>query len=468
MNRSSLPAIVATVVVGSTLALSACGGGAAKPNVVLVVVDSLGADAVGPHGSESSVTPQIDRLSAEGATFLRAVSVASWNLPSMSSLVTSTPPWVHGQGTTGTTGAVTTLAEVFSRDGYRTAAFTEAAWPLLEKGFDTFENTAGDQIFGDPGENSAKTTVDAALAWIGRTDDTRPFFLLVHTYEAHSYFLGKPAHHAFARREHPDYQGPFRDWAIRDFSRPAADQITEALLKASPGDLAYVKSLYRGAVAEVDQQIGRLAAGAAPGATVVAVTSSNGEGFRPDLLRVHHGARLHDDVLHVPLVVAWPRHLEPARVDSLVETLDVAPTLLALASLPPEPRFTGVPLVAAEGGFMTRFRGPRFHVEAPAERTVIAEEAAFQVLPSGERAAATVPQYALYSGLVTLIDTGDHVELYDLKTDPGQEKNLAAERPEVAQSLRDTLHQVVDRAGKATAGPDADQLEQLRSLGYVQ
>ena len=69
---------------------------------------------------------------------------------------------------------------------------------------------------------------------------------------------------------------------------------------------------------------------------------------------------------------------------------------------------------------------------------------------------------------MTLIDTGDHVELYDLKTDPGQEKNLAAERPEVAQSLRDALHQVVDRAGKPTAGPDADQLEQLRSLGYVQ
>jgi len=104
----------------------------------------------------------------------------------------------------------------------------------------------------------------------------------------------------------------------------------------------------------------------------------------------------------------------------------------------------------------------------PADRTLIAEEAAFQVLPDGRRAPATGPRYALYSGLVTLVESGDGVELYDLKTDPGQEKDLASERPEVAQALREQLHEVVDRAGRASAGPDSDQLEQLRSLGYVQ
>lgn len=458
-------------LLGASSALVGCSGGGTKPNVVLVVVDSLRADALGDHEGRASATPEIDRLAGSGLVFGRAVSPASWNLPAMSSLVTSTPPWVHGQGSAGSGGGVTTLAEAFGRAGYSTGAFTEVAWPLLGQGFDTFVNTAGDDLFGDPETSSARRTVDAALEWVERQGEARPFFLLVHTYEAHSYFLGKPAHHAFACREHPDYRGPFREWAVRDFSRPAAEQVTTALLKASPDDIAYVRSLYRGAVSEADREIGRLAASvraAGRGTTVVVVTSTNGEGFRPDLKRVHHGGRLHDDLLHVPLVFSWPDHLEPGAVDALVETLDVAPTLLALASLPTESAFTGRSLVSAEDGFFASLRGTRFQARTLAERPVIAEEAAFQVLPSGERTTATVPQYALYAGLVTLIDTGDSVELYDLKTDPGQEKDLAPARPAVAEALRGQLHEVVDRAGRGAAGPDPEQLEQLRSLGYVQ
>src|SRR5512139_3010032 len=79
------------------LPLAGCGGGR-PPNVVLIVVDSLRADALGPQGSQRSVSPRIDRLAADGLRLERAVAPASWNLPSLSSLVTSTYPWVHGQG----------------------------------------------------------------------------------------------------------------------------------------------------------------------------------------------------------------------------------------------------------------------------------------------------------------------------------------------------------------------------------
>src|SRR5512134_888085 len=116
------------------LTFAACGG-PRPPNVVLVVVDSLRADAVSPQGSQPSVAPRLDRLAADGLRFERAVAPASWNLPSLSSLVTSTYPWVHGQGAPAGKADVTTLAEAFSRAGYRTAAFSEASWPLLERGF---------------------------------------------------------------------------------------------------------------------------------------------------------------------------------------------------------------------------------------------------------------------------------------------------------------------------------------------
>jgi arylsulfatase A-like enzyme len=452
------------------LPLADCGG-SRPPNVVLIVVDSLRADALGPQGNEPSVSPRIDRLAAEGLRFERAVAPASWNLPSLSSLVTSTYPWVHGQGAPAPKADVTTLAEAFSRAGYRTAAFSEVAWPLLERGFGAFENTAGPDVFGDPRGNSAAKTLGAALAW-ARKDDPQPFFLLVHTYEVHSYFLGKPAHLAFAQKERPTYRGPFREWGIRDLTKPAGPQVIDALLKANVDDIAYVRALYRGAVAETDGEIGRFADGLAAagleGRTILALTSTNGEGFRPDLKRVHHGGRLHDDVLHVPLFLRWPGHLLAGASRALVGTLDVAPTLVRLAGLPEEPLFAGRPLVSADTSFLSRFRGPRFLLRTLSAQPTVAQEAAFRILPSGQREAATTPQLALHSEWASLLADGDRVELYDLKADPEQEKDLAAARPEVATALREQLRRLAEGAGRAGSAPDAAQLEQLRSLGYVQ
>jgi uncharacterized sulfatase len=460
--------LLSAASVVAALPLAGCGAGGPKPNVVLIVVDSLRADAL---GGEPSASPALDALAAEGVRFERAVAPASWNLPSVSSLITSAPPWRHGQGAPATgSEEVATLAETFAAAGYRTGAFTEMAWPLLQRGFDTFQNTAFGHTFGDPEANSAARTLGAALEWVREGDP--PFFLLVHTYEVHSYFLGKPRHHELARAAHPEYEGPFLHWAIRDLSQPAGPQVMEALLGAGDDDLAYVRSLYRAAVAELDAEVGAFVDGLREAgleeSTVVVLTSSNGEGFRPDLKRVHHGGRLHHDVLHVPLIVRWPGHLEAGVQSSLVATLDVAPTLVELAGLPEQPLFTGRPLLAPRGGLLAPFRGPRFQARKLSKEPVVAQEAAFRILPSGEREAATEPQYALYLDWVTFIDSGERAELYDLKDDPEQEANRAAEHEKGVKGLRKQVRRIAESAGAGAEAPDAEQLEQLRSLGYVQ
>ncbi len=463
-------ALLVPVLSALVLPLLACGGGR-PPNVVLIVVDSLRADALGPRGSLPSVSPRIDRLATDGLRFERTIAPASWNLPSLSSLVTSSYPWKHGQGAAAGQGDLRTLAEVFSKAGYRTAAFSEApAWPLLKRGFEVFENTAGSEVFGDPRANSSAKTLGAALAW-ARKEDSRPFFVLVHTYEVHSYFLGKPEHHAFARRERPAYHGPFRDWGIRDLTKPAGPQVIDALLGANADDVAYLRALYRGALLGLDAEVGRFADGlkaaALDGGTVLALTSTNGEGFRPDLKRVHHGGRLHDDVLHVPFLVRWPEHLRPGVSSALVSTLDVAPTLVRLGGIAAEPSFGGRSLVSADTSFLSRFRGPRFLLRTLSSQPALAQEATFRILPSGRREAATAPLLALYSDWVSLIVEGKEARLYDLKDDPQQEKDLAAAHPDVADSLRQQLRGLAEDASR-DSGPDAAQLEQLRSLGYVQ
>lgn len=469
MKRLLVRAASAAIAVFPLL-IAGCGG-ARRPNVVLVVVDSLRADGLGCYGDPPGASPAIDKLCAEGVRFDRAVAQAPWNVPSVSSLLTSTYPWKNGRGVGDVKpGEVATLAEVLAKGGYRTGAFTEVSWPLIQRGFQTFENTAGADVFGDPRGSSAAKTFAAALRW-SRNDDKRPFFALIHTYEAHSWFLGKPAHHAWAKRELPGYRGKFADWGIRDLSRPAGPQVIDALLAAGPEDVAYARALYRGAIAEVDKQVGALATelktAGLDESTAVVITSSNGEGFRPDLKRVHHGGRLHDDVLRVPLVVRWRRHVTPGVASSLVQLLDVAPTVLGLAGLSPEPLFVGRALLAADTGLLERFRSPRFAPRELPPQPAVAEDATFTTLPSGQRTNTTAPQLVLYSEWATLIDAGDHVELYDLRADPGQERDVAGKHREAAASLREQLKRYASEAGPAKA-PDSAQLEQLRSLGYVQ
>src|SRR5512139_2905699 len=105
MRRLALPLLALPALV---LPAAACGR-SRPPNVVLIVVDSLRADAVGPQGGQPTVSPRIDRLAADGLRFERAVAPASWNLPSLSSLMTSTYPWVNGQGAPATAADLTTL-----------------------------------------------------------------------------------------------------------------------------------------------------------------------------------------------------------------------------------------------------------------------------------------------------------------------------------------------------------------------
>jgi len=416
------------------------------------------------------VTPAIDALAAQGLVSERARAQAGWNLPSISSLVTSAYPDRHGQGTSAAgTGDVVTLAEVLGSSGYRTAAFTEAAWPLLERGFGRFSNTAAPHLYGDPRQSSADKTFGEVADWI-QAGGQGPFFVLVHTYEVHSYFMGKPYARAAASAEDPGYKGRFLDWGIRDTETPVGPRVIDALLGAQPEDVDYVKGLYRAAVANVDAGVGRLVAALEASGhakdTVVIVTSSNGEGFRPDLKRVHHGGRLHDDQLRVPLIMTWPGRLRPGSVRSLVESIDVAPTVLALAGLPAEKRFDGSSLVAPETGFMARLRGPRFLASGEAKKESFAEESAMRVLPSGERVASTAHQTALVSDWVKLIEGDGNVELYDLKADPGEERNLAADQPDAVAALRAETERLI--AGGSEAGPAAETEDQLRSLGYVQ
>ena len=172
---TALGAIAALVVITS------CRGRAERPNIVLVIVDTLRADALGCYGSPEGLTPNIDRLAAGGVRFDRLVAQASWTAPSIATILSSRYPSEHGEGARRLAVGVdpVTIAETFARRGYRTAAFVEVEWPYLHRGFQTFDNSTPDFSFRmKPERRGAPITFEHASNWIATHRDA-PFFLLV-------------------------------------------------------------------------------------------------------------------------------------------------------------------------------------------------------------------------------------------------------------------------------------------------
>ena len=137
--------------------------------------------------------------------------------------------------------------------------------------------------------------VDRALAWLAK-DDTRPFFLWVHLYDAHAPYTPPPA------------------WRARHPGRP-----------------------YDGEVSAVDEQVGRileeLRRRGLDGSTVVAVAADHGEGLG-EHGELTHGLLLYEPTLHVPLLLRAPWGLKARVVEAPVSLVDLAPTLAGLLGHP--------------------------------------------------------------------------------------------------------------------------------------
>ena len=163
------------------------------PNVVLITIDTLRADAIGAYGASGGVTPLIDRLAAAGTRFETAHAHAVLTLPSHSSLLSSRYPFAHGvRDNAGFRfpASMDTLATWLRARGYRTGAFV-SAFPLdarfgLARGFDEYD----DRLSGSPRpaffeqERDGRETVARARAWLAGGDG-RPSFCWVHLFEPH-------------------------------------------------------------------------------------------------------------------------------------------------------------------------------------------------------------------------------------------------------------------------------------------
>ena len=428
-RRPALPWVVAAgVAVAIGVALAArpragarAGEEGARANVLLVTIDTLRADRLGCYGYARASTPILDGLAARGARFPVAVAHAPLTAPSHASILTGLTPLRHGVRDNGRfvlPQTVPTLAEAFHAAGYRTAAFV-SGFPLhhrfgLGRGFDSYDDRLP---YGDDPrraahvERRAGETTAAARAWLERAGRQSPWFVWVHYFDPHA-----------------PYEPP-------------------AELLERFGD-----SPYDGEVAFVDAQLGTLLAwletNGLAARTVVLATADHGES-----LGEHgedtHGVFVYDATLRVPWIMAGPGIAAGKRPGVVARGVDVAPTLLDLAGVPP-------------GGAMEgRSLRPALEGAAMADEPVYAESL-FATLNLG-----WAPLHAWRTARYKLIET-PRPELYDLEHDAAETADRSAAEPKVAESLRRGLQAALaTRPPEAMAAATREETERLRALGYI-
>ncbi len=296
------------------------------PNLVLISLDTLRADHLGAYGYERPTSPNLDRFMQEGILFERAFAPSSWTTPSHASVFTGHHPLVHGAGGPRgfrLGGRFTTLAELARRHGYKTAAFTEGAAVAGQLGFyQGFEAYANGPKESPRPMATAEETFSRATAWLGRYGDL-PFLLFVHTYETHWPYRAPAPYAQMFTGEGVAELTPAQA-ADPDFPGGPLDESQKAGLEAA----------YDEGIAYTDAVVGRFLDGLRREGllanTVVVIFSDHGEAFW-DHGGIMHGLTLFDEQLHVPLFIRLPGDRPPrARIDRQVALVDVFHTLVEL------------------------------------------------------------------------------------------------------------------------------------------
>lgn len=387
MKRLSLVLSVATALVVAAGAawwhLGRPRAHPARPNVVLISIDSLRRDRLGAYGHrpqfapERPVSPNLDALARAGVVFDGAWTTTSWTLPAHMALMTGLSNRSHGVEMDGfrLDPLRATLAESFQRAGYRTGGVFSGPYVDAQygfgRGFDSYRSEvmpadrvqelvqarlqarkehglpAADAELVDRVEHqvahldvSSPRVNRSALEFLDEQDDSQPFFLFVHYFDVHHDYVPPPE---LARRFDPAYEGRMNgvDWFVRD------DVYDRAKRQRTIGDrdLAHVMALYDAEIAWVDAHIGRifdeLKRKGLWDDTIVAVVSDHGEEFFEHGY-ITHRTTLRTELCSIPLLLRLPGdEARGRRVPELVRIYDVAPTLLDYAGVPGLPEAEG-------------------------------------------------------------------------------------------------------------------------------
>lgn len=438
----------------------------ARPNFLLLTVDSLRADHV---GTTNVKTPGYDALVADGVVYENAFSQGPFTTFSMPSLFTSRYPSGLGylefsESTIGTyIDEEPTLPQLLRDAGYRTAGFHSN--PLLsnlfgfDRGFDEFDarlplsttdrlsgrvKIAADKLLRLLRTHAylpAEPLTKRALSWVDEHDDDRPFFLWIHYMDVHGPYQAKSGN---------TYLNKYRGERLWRKAQKRPDELTR-------DEHARLHELYRTEIEYTDHYIDQLLGGLRRRGTlddtVTVFTADHGELFG-EQGSYSHPHMLYDELTHVPLVVSDPSG-ETGMVERVVELTDLLPTLVARAGGVVPDSVVGSPLPEPNS------------TSDDADAFAISEA---DLTPEYNGSIRT-PEYRYIRNDATSTE-----ELYDIAADPEAHENLVLDAPEIARELSDRLAEHLDHPERAVGADrdvtrqridDAGVEDRLEDLGYL-
>lgn len=468
LRRAALVGI-AVVVVG-------CGGAENEPrgplpDILLVTLDTTRADRLSCYGYRRITSPNIDRIARSGTLFENAIAQASVTPVSHAAIFTGRNPYanglrvLHGPVAYVVRKDVPMLAEVLGDVGYTSGGFI-AALPCgerfaLQRGFDFFDDpfTNGGEGEGSITEVGIVNTNDsqrrasdvnrAVLDWVGGQSDEDPVFVWAHYFDPHDVRMLPEGGEASLTR----------------FPRDPNPTRRKDLLWAYDNEIHYM-----------DEHVGALveAMGRRDRPLLICIVGDHGEGHG-DHDWWSHGI-LYQEQIRVPMILAGDPVPVGRRIDSLVRTIDVAPTLLSLIGENPSRRMQGAegvdltPLLegreddlglVAYAESVTTGMGYLDHSSEPKPTRNQKDDELYSVIRDGWK----------YIHHVRNDGEAQPHELYDLTNDPRELTNVAAQHPERVAEFRSWLQErgVLFDPRYGTIGADMDEATRARleQLGYL-
>jgi|SRR5579862_1524248 len=397
-----------------------------QPNVVFITIDTLRADHLGCYGYKEIHTPNIDALAAHSVRFERAYTPVPVTLPSHTAIFTGTYPTysgMHDFSGNKLSPKQPTLASVLKEQGYVTGAVVASA--VLDSRFglnhgfdfyyDHFDFNRLQESNLEDMERPGNVVADVALDWLGKNSRSK-FFLWMHLYDPH-YPYHPPA--------------------------PYSEQ--------------YKDHLYDGEIAFADAQVGRLIAFLKAKDlyqnTLIVLTGDHGESLGEHGEKTH-GFFIYNATLHVPVIIHLPGAMTGQVAPELVSLTDLMPTVLQVLKIDVPSDVQGRSLASllstkkdrdSRNLYAETFL-PRLHFNWSELRSVETEKYQFIEAPKPE--------------------------LYDLASDPGETRNLYADKKAVAAELQARLDVLIhqysaDQELAEKTGLDPALMERLKSLGYA-
>jgi arylsulfatase A-like enzyme len=417
-----------------------------RPNILLIVVDTLRADRLTPYGYRRETSPEIARrLAGRGVVVEHAYAQAPWTIPSAVSYLTSRYPGELLAGPMegyAVPAGVETMAERLAAQGYETALFSGNHLLRDASGFGRgFATRYTPPATPESNLLHADSVNTRVLPWLA-AHQRQPFFLYLHYMDPHDPY-DNPDLVGGRSPFYPDYPGTLS-------GRWVHGVYTGAIPLTDPErDVAHLSALYDSEVRYVDRAIGELLSALEPevaAATLMVLTSDHGEelyehgGWK-------HGQTLYQEQIRVPLLFRWDGRLPAGRrLSGTVELLDLLPTLVAAAGGEPSPDWQGIDLLPALAGEVDPPRRPAFAQHLASGPLRAAAVLGDKKLLLFNRAEPFAPANALIEHLWrTDLGRLERRELYDLGADAGERRNRAALEPEAAAALGLLIDHRLDR-----------------------